>query len=228
MIIGPIIIGAIVVGSICFAVALLHGFIFFQRRDLKAHLWFALMALAVAASALAERWAYSTTTVEAFNRAFKAQITSQGLLWICLVWFVVFYTQTTRYWAALALTAALTLMILIHLMLPFGPLFAEITQLRPINSTWGEQLVFAEGPPSPWTFIAYSLLIFLAAFVIDSCVQLSRRGDNYRALVLGASLAVFLGFDNPGGSPPVTSDDEGIQPTQPGESPKVAISGVEH
>ena len=54
--------------------------------------------------------------------------------------------------------------------------------------------MFAEGPPSPWTFIAYSLLIFLAAFVIDSGVQLSRRGDNYRALVLGASLAVFLGF----------------------------------
>lgn len=35
-------------------------------------------------------------------------------------------------------------------------------------------------------------------------------------------------FYNPGGSPPVMSDDEGIQPTQPGESPKVAISGVEH
>jgi hypothetical protein len=31
-----------------------------------------------------------------------------------------------------------------------------------------------------------------------------------------------------GGSPPVMSYDEGIQPTQPGKSRKVAIGGVEH
>jgi hypothetical protein len=35
-------------------------------------------------------------------------------------------------------------------------------------------------------------------------------------------------FDNPGGSPPVMSYGEGIQPTQPVKSCKVAIGGVEH
>jgi hypothetical protein len=58
MIMGPMIIGSIVVGSVCFAVALLHGFSFFRRPDLRADLWFALMALSVAGNALTEQWVY--------------------------------------------------------------------------------------------------------------------------------------------------------------------------
>jgi hypothetical protein len=56
MIMASMILWSVVVCSVCVAVALLHGFIFFRRPDLKADLWFALIALSVAGNALTEPW----------------------------------------------------------------------------------------------------------------------------------------------------------------------------
>jgi hypothetical protein len=86
----------------------------------------------------------SSTTIDASNLALKAQVTCQFLLWVCLIWFVVYYTQTARYWVACTLTGVLAVLFAIHLNAPFGILFAEITELHAINSSWGEQLMFRE------------------------------------------------------------------------------------
>jgi hypothetical protein len=42
---------------------------------------------------------------------------------------------------------------IIHLCSPFRILFVVITNVHPSKSSWAEQLMFAAGPPSWWTYV---------------------------------------------------------------------------
>jgi len=167
---------------------------FFRRPDLKAGLWFALMVLVAAGNALTEPWVDTSTTIDALHLALKAQVACQFLLWVCLIWFVAYYTRAARDRVASTLTVVLAVLFAIHLSLPFGILVADITEFYAIDSLWGEQFMFADGPPGWWTNVAYVMLVFLGALALDSYIQLNRHGDRHRAMFLGQSLTVFLGF----------------------------------
>ena len=88
---GPLIITNFVIVGMCLAVALLHMVIFIRRPELKTDLYFALMCLCTAVSVFSEIWAYQAIDLNTFLPAYKMQVAFQGLQWIFLAWFIVFY-----------------------------------------------------------------------------------------------------------------------------------------
>ncbi len=191
---GPLIIADIIIGSICFTVALLHLVVFLRRQDLKADLFFAIMSVGAAGSALSEAWVYRTTTVEAFNTAFKVQITFQCMMWISLIWFIMVYTGMARRLLAIALTAAYALAVIINILSPFGVIYSKITALHSVSLPWGELITYATGTVNPWRFIADIAWLFLLFLTIESCVRLYRHGQKRRAIILCSSILLFLGL----------------------------------
>ena len=72
---GPWMIGLIVIGSICLTLALLYLVEASRRpQDGTRHLLFGLVALAAAANAFIEPWAYRSATVEQYRIALKSHL----------------------------------------------------------------------------------------------------------------------------------------------------------
>ena len=67
--------------------------VFLRRRDLKAHLFFTLMAIGAGVSVLTDPWMITAQTVPSFVFALKFRITFEAILWIALIWFIDAYTE---------------------------------------------------------------------------------------------------------------------------------------
>ncbi|MBW1943987.1 MAG: sigma 54-interacting transcriptional regulator [Deltaproteobacteria bacterium] len=189
----PLLIADIAVGSICIAVGLLHLSVFVRRRDLKPHLFFALMAISAGLSVLTDPWMITAETVPSFISALKFRISFEGILWVALIWFIDAYTQTARRSLVWVLTAAYALALFLNLFLPFGILFSQISHLHPVTLAWGEKIVSANGSLSIWRFLPDAAFVFLLFFAGESCYRLYREGHQRRALGLGISLFLILG-----------------------------------
>jgi len=189
----PLLIADIAVGSICIAVGLLHLAVFVRRRDLKPHLFFALMAIGAGLSVLTDPWMITAETVPSFVSALKFRITFEGILWVALIWFIDAYTQTARRSLVWVLTVAYTLAVLLNLFLPFSILFSQISHLHSVTLTWGENIVSANGALNPWRFLPDAAFVFLLFLAGESCYRLYRHAHQRRALGLGISLFLILG-----------------------------------
>ncbi|MBE9544762.1 MAG: sigma 54-interacting transcriptional regulator, partial [Proteobacteria bacterium] len=191
---GPLIITNFVVGGMCLAVALLHLVIFIRRPELKANFFFALMCLCVAVNVFSENWVYRAVDLSTFLPAYKIQIAFQGIQWIFLTWFIAFYTGATRRWLAMTVTGAYALAVFVHIISPHGILYSNINEVYQVTLAWGESITYASGSANKWRFVADAGWILLIYLAVESCVRLGRRGNRRRALLLGASLFVFLGL----------------------------------
>ena len=191
---GPLIITNFVIVGMCLAVALLHMVIFIRRPELKTDLYFALMCLCTAVSVFSEIWVYQAIDLSTFLPAHKMQVAFQGLQWIFLAWFIVFYTGTTRRWLVMTVTGAYALAVIGHIILPYGILYSNIDKVYQVTLAWGESITYAGGSANKWRFVADAGWILLIYLAVESCVRLGRRGNRRRALLLGASLFVFLGL----------------------------------
>jgi PAS domain S-box-containing protein len=191
---GPLIITNFVIGGMCLAVALLHMVIFIRRPELKTDLYFALMCFCTAANVFSEIWVYQAIDLSTFLPAHKMQVVFQGLQWIFLAWFIAFYTGATRRWLAMTVTGAYALAVSVHIILPHGILYSNINEVYQVTLAWGESITYANGSANKWRFVADAGWILLIYLAVESCVRLGRHGDRRRALLLGASLFVFLGL----------------------------------
>ncbi len=191
---GPLIITNFVVGGMCLAIALLHMVIFIRRPELKANFFFALMCLCVAVNVFSENWVYRAVDLSTFLPAYKIQIAFQGIQWIFLTWFIAFYTGASRRWLAMTVTGAYALAVIVHIISPHGILYSNINEVYQVTLAWGESITYASGSANKWRFVADAGWILLIYLAVESCVRLAHRGNRRRALLLGASLFVFLGL----------------------------------
>ena len=190
---GPLIISQFVVCGICLAIGLLHLALYARLRSRKADLFFSLMCFLSAAGAFLEALTYRTVDLQTYNALYKLQVSVQGCLWITMVWFIALLTGSTRRWVIKTVTAAYVLAVLINTLSPYGILYATIEALNTVRLPWGEQLFFAVGPSNPWRYVGDIAWLILIYTVIDSCIQLWRRGERRRALFIGTSLLLCLG-----------------------------------
>jgi signal transduction histidine kinase len=84
------------------------------------------------------------------------------------------------------------LIIALHLRLPFGILYAEVSGLRPVALPWGEQVVIARGTPSLWRLAFDPAQLAAFGFFWYALARQYRGGNRCPALVLGLALAVLL------------------------------------
>ncbi|HEU4324278.1 MAG TPA: GAF domain-containing protein [Roseiflexaceae bacterium] len=171
-----------------------HLLIGISRRPRDAtHLLFGLACLAIAVHTLVVLALHTAAGVDDYVLILKYAFGPSSVTAILLLmWFVASYTgeQPARF--LYGMSVWFLLLLILHLVLPFGVLYAEISGLRPIRLPWGEQIVIARGTLHPLQLVLQSFYLVLFAFFGVALVRLYRSGHRSRALSLCLALAPLL------------------------------------
>jgi hypothetical protein len=193
---GPLAIAQYMVAATFFSVALMHFLVWYRNTYYRVHLLFALTALTAGANSIAEAGVYSATTLDTFIPAFKWYVTFSALWLIAFIWFVGVWTGISairRRWL-ITLSAVFCAALVINFLAPCGILFTEITQLRQVQLSWGDQIALPEGLSSPWRYGTDIAMIGVLVLVVDGWRNLRQQGKQRSAWLLGGSLLLFFLF----------------------------------
>lgn len=159
----------------------------------RIELLFALLSLSVAAHTLAVLALHTATTVATYVLVHKYIIgpTSFSSL-MTLMWFVALYSGVRPRRFLLAMSLWFALILVLHLSLPFGIMYAEVSGLHPITLPWGDQIVIGRGMPNPLGLNVHLFNLAMFAFFCYALARQYRSGNRRLALALGMALALLL------------------------------------
>lgn len=179
--------------SACGTIAVVHVGIWLGRREQRAHLLFALGALAAAVNAFAELGMFTSTDVGGYAAALRLSLVAVAGIIGFMCWYGQVYYGNGREallratlvaWAAVALLAAV---------LPYGPIYARIEGLRFVETSWGERFAVADGVASPWRHALDLADLVLLVFLLDAAANAWRRGQRFRGIVSGVGFLALIG-----------------------------------
>ena len=178
----------------CLTLGVVHFLLWCWDRSLRASLWFAGVAFAVAAMAGLENLIMRVRTPEEFYVLHRWGHVAFFVTIVCVVGFVQSYLRTGRKWLAWSLIAV-RVMILALVFVP-GPTFnfREVTSMLPVEFL-GETVMVPQGVTNPWEPLGEASGLLLLVFVGDAAVRLWRNGsprERQRALVIGAGVVLFI------------------------------------
>jgi hypothetical protein len=153
------------------------------------NLLFALAAVAVAGTAVAEMAMMHAQTTEQIAEALQWVHVPVFVLIVAIFGFVSLYFGTGRLWLGGAACILRLVTLVINFAKPPNLNFQEITSLQRFELL-GENIALPEGIASPWTRLAQLSSLLLLAFVADASIALWRRGkpeDRRRRLWLAAA-----------------------------------------
>ncbi len=177
------------------AVTLTLGFIELRigltRPRSGARLLFALSAFAMAAFCAMELAFMRARTTSEAAALLPWMDTLMGAIFALLTAFIWVYFRTGRKWLALAPP----ILFAVGLSADFIPgsdmTYRAITGLRTVKTFGGASFSVLEGVPNPWNTFAYLGGLALLVFVVDASVRLARRGERWRAWIVGGSVTFF-------------------------------------
>ncbi|MDZ8104287.1 MAG: sensor histidine kinase [Nostoc sp. DedQUE12a] len=179
--------------GICLYVGLLHLLIASARLKSALHFWFGLTCLLCASYILALIAKYKVTDVEDYINARKLASSLGFLFTIACVWFVALYTKFKPVRLLLTLNSLYIICILINQVSPTGILYSHISRLSSISLPWGEPITHPEGTLNPLFGFQFLGIISNVVFAFYACYRQYQRGEKQAALILGLSLAIFVG-----------------------------------
>jgi len=182
------------VGGASLALALPHVLIAVKQRGAWVNLLFAIAAVAVAGTAVAEMAMMHAQTTKQIGRAIQWVHVPVSFLVLAIFGFVSLYFGTGRVWLGGVACLLRLVTLVVNFAKPPNLNFHEITSLRRFDFL-GETIALPDGVASPWTRLAQLSSLLLLAFVVDASVALWRRGgpgDRRRAVVVGGSITVFI------------------------------------
>ena len=182
-----------VVAGISFCAGFHHLFSGLSRTREEVSLSFALMGLLLFGYALSGISRYQATSVSDFVIGMKWQIALLFLFAPAFVWFTTSYTGLESRRFSLVMAGLFLVILVVHVASPLGVLYSEIEEIRALTLPWGERYAFPEATPSRWGVLSYLAVAAAIGFVAYACYRQYRRGERRPALILGASMAVFLG-----------------------------------
>ena len=178
----------------CATLALGHLFVWVQRAEKTAHLWFAISAMAAGANPVAEAFLYRAPTVADYNVGFKWANSLSALAFVSLLWFFTSYAETGGRWRGLrvGITAVFVFAAVMNLVLPYGFLFADMTSLKRFVLPWGEVIALAEGPASSWRYLSDLAFVGMLVVGVGETRAMWRQGRNRGAVFVGGSFLLYL------------------------------------
>ena len=179
------------IASACLMLALVHGLIWWWRREAPANGIFALLAVTVVLYEGCEIWMMRASTVEEFGRALWWTHLPIFVFLILLVGFVRVYLRAGRLWLAWAICGLRALALVLNFVFSPNINFREITALRHVRFL-GESISVAEGIRNPWMLVGQTGLLLLAVFVVDAMITVWRRGDRRGARLLSIAITFFV------------------------------------
>jgi PAS domain S-box-containing protein len=179
------------IASACLTLALAHVLVWWQRRDARANLFFALSAVATAVFAGCELWMMRAETPGVFGLAVRWTHLPGWVLIVSLVGFIRFYLRAGQLWLAWTVCGVRTLSLILNFGCTPNLNYREITALGHV-SFLGETVAVAKGVPNPWMLIAHLSLLLLVIFVADAAISVWQRGERRRALLVGGVIIFFV------------------------------------
>ncbi len=176
--------------AVCLTLAAIYLLVWCRRRDERAHLLFAVSAVAAAAVAAGEMWLMRTETTAQFGTALRWLHLPVWVMILALLGFVRLYLRAGRRWLAWSVAGVRTLSLILNFLISPNLNYREITAVRHIRFL-GDSVSVADGIASPWMLVGQLSLLLFVIFVVDASVTVWRRGDRRQALVLGGGMSVF-------------------------------------
>lgn len=187
-----------VVAGITIGTGVIHLAIGFRRRRIDAlYVSFSVFAMAYGFNIIAVIAEYKAVTVEAYLRADLWIGILVSTVFISLIWFVAFYTDTKPRIFLYGLTAVFLVIVTLHTFRPTR-LFAEVSGIFFHELPWGETIAIIEATETIWLTVFLLAELCVLAFIFYAGIQQFRRGDRTHAVILlvGMSLLVAtLAFD---------------------------------
>jgi signal transduction histidine kinase len=178
--------------GICIGAGLIYLFTGLRRPGGDwLHLIFAFFALAYAGANLTSILEYKTTTLGAFMRLGDWTALFTGLTLILLLWFVAVYTKVQPRIFMVALTAIISLVVLVAILRP-NSIYTEVLGIYVVTLPWGETIVRLDATESIWGIIFFLSTITLVGFLIYACVRQFLSGERNDALALGFGLFFLM------------------------------------
>ncbi|MCC5645429.1 sensor histidine kinase [Nostoc sp. CHAB 5824] len=179
--------------GICLYVGLLHLLIASARLKPSLHLSFGLTCLVVFSYILALIAKYKAMNVDDYINARKLLSALGYIDGIVTIWFVALYTKVKPVRLLLALNSLYLICLLINQISPTGILYSHISRLSSISLPWGESITLSEGTLNHLFGFQLLALISNSVFLFYACYRQYQCGEKQAALILGLSLAIFIG-----------------------------------
>lgn len=182
-----------VAAGACLTLGVVHLLVWCWDRSLRASLWFAGVAFAVAVMAVIEGSLMRAGTPGEFFALHRWGHLTFFFMMFFFVGFVQSYFRSGRPWLAWTFIAVRVLVVVLAFV-P-GPTFnfREVTAMVPFEFL-GETLMAPRGVPTPWAPLGEATGLLLVVFVVDAAIRLWRKDaprDRQRALVVGAGVVLF-------------------------------------
>jgi two-component system sensor kinase FixL len=174
----------------CLTLAGVHVLVWWRRREVRAHLLFALAATATAGLAGCELWLMRAQTPVEFGLALRWVHVPTWILVLALVGFIRDYLQAGRPWLGWTVCGLRTVSLALDFVFAPNLNYRQITELHQVRLL-GESVSIAEGAANPWMLVGQLSLVLLVVFVADATFTAWRRGGQRRAVVVGGSVLLF-------------------------------------
>src|SRR5260370_3986509 len=159
----------------CLTLALVDVLVWWQRREARANLLFAVTAVATVVFAGFELWMMRAETPVAFGTAVRWGHAPIWVVFVSLGGFVRLYLRAGRLWLACTACGLRTLSLILNFVFTPYLKYRESPALRHV-SFLGVTVVVADGIPNPWMLIGQLSLFFLLIVVADGAATVSHRG----------------------------------------------------
>jgi PAS domain S-box-containing protein len=177
--------------SASLTLAVVHALVWWRRRDVPAHLLFALSATATAMLAGVELCLMRAQSPGEYGTVMRWGHVPMWLLLVSLVGFVRLYLQAGRPWLAWTFIGLRTLSLALNFLVGENLNYRAITAVQRIRIL-GEPVSLAVGVSNPWMLVGQFSSLILLIFVADASVTVWRRGNRRKALMVGGSIVFFV------------------------------------
>ena len=173
--------------AVCLTLGAVHLGVWAQDRRAWPNLFFACMAVSVAAVAGAELALMRSETVAQLAVTQRWGRVPLTLVSLSLIGFISFYLHSGRVWLAWALVALRLLAFIINFFSTEAIIGLDHVRLL------GEPVSVVVSAPLPWFRLAEGSALLVMIFVFDAAIRMWRRGDaeeRHRAVVIGGSVGL--------------------------------------
>ena len=174
--------------------AVVHFFVWLEVRRASSGLLLSIgAAVALAFMAYLELQMMQAQTPGEFGAVLRWYHAPVWMFIMIVVAFVHFHLKVGRRWLVWSVFCIRTLALLLNFVVGENINYLEVTHLRQI-SFLGDLVSFPVGVPNPLMLVGQLSLIVLVIFVVDAMIELWRRGDQRRALIVGSCVTALVLF----------------------------------
>ncbi len=181
-----------IIAGACFGFGIIFLFSGLRRRDGKRlNLFFAVFALAYAATLFNGIRFHNATFVEAYVAIIRQDTIFVVLAFTALIWYVAEYTQVKPLvflWGLTGVFVASGVAQLVRTNL----IYDQIIGLNAVTMPWGEQVAYLEATDSVWSLLFLAAQLAVLGFSVFACIRQYQLGQRSQVLILSIGVLWFV------------------------------------